>query len=179
MFIYSIKASTIMLAAVIGAAAIALAIIVIAAPEYTPQTTAAIAEANAEYHYDKVKTNEDRIAFLEQFGWKVDSEVTEEVTMKIPREFDRVMNTYNELQKKAGLDLSKYRGREVTRYSYNVTNYPGYEGKVTANVIVYKNRVIGGDVSSSDVEGFIGTFEYPTNLNDIKNNAEQSETAAE
>ena len=52
MFIYSIKASTIKLAAVIGAAAIALAIIVIAAPEYTPQTTAAIAEANAEYHYD-------------------------------------------------------------------------------------------------------------------------------
>jgi len=86
------------------------------------------------------------------------------VTMKIPREFDRVMSTYNELQKRQGLDLSKYRGREVTRYSYKITNYPGYEGSVTANVIVYKNRVIGGDVSSSDVQGFIGTFEYPRDL---------------
>ena len=81
--------------------------------------------------------------------------------MRIPAEFDKVMNTYNELQKRGGLDLSKYKGREVTRYSYNVRNYPDYDGTVTANVIVYKNRVIGGDVSSSDVSGFIGTFEYP------------------
>ena len=174
MFIYSIKASTIKLAAVIGAAAVALAVIVIAAPEYTPQTTAAIAEANAEYRYDKIKTNEDRIKFLDQFGWKVDSEPIEEVTMKIPREFDRVMNTYNELQKRQGLDLTKYKGREVTRYSYNVTNYPGYEGKVTANVIVYKSRVIGGDVSSSDVEGFIGTFEFPGKLGDATESTTKS-----
>jgi len=174
MFIYSIKASTIKLAAVIGAAAVALAVIVIAAPEYTPQTTAAIAEANAEYRYDKIKTNEDRIKFLDQFGWKVDSESIEEVTMKIPREFDRVMSTYNELQKRQGLDLTKYKGREVTRYSYNVTNYPGYEGKVTANVIVYKSRVIGGDVSSSDVEGFIGTFEFPGKLGDATESTTKS-----
>lgn len=166
MFIYSIKASTLKLAAVIGAAAVALGVIVFAAPEYKPDTTAAIAKANAEYHYDKIKTNEDRIGFLEQFGWKVDSEPVEEVTMKIPREFDRVMTTYNELQKRQGLDLSKYRGREVTRYSYNVTNFPDYNGKVTANVIVYKNRVIGGDVCSSDAEGFIGTFEYPKRIED-------------
>ena len=73
--------------------------------------------------------------------------------------------------------MSKYRGREVTRYSYNVTNYPGYEGKVTANVIVYKYRVIGGDVSSSDVEGFIGTFEFPKNINNIENNTAESDTA--
>ena len=174
MFIYSIKASTIKLAAVIGAAAVALAVIVIAAPEYTPQTTAAIAEANAEYRYDKIKTNEDRIKFLDQFGWKVDSEPIEEVTMKIPREFDRVMSTYNELQKRQGLDLTKYKGREVTRYSYNVTNYPGYEGKVTANVIVYKSRVIGGDVSSSDVEGFIGTFEFLGKLGDATESTTKS-----
>jgi len=96
------------------------------------------------------------------------------VTMKIPREFDRVMSTYNELQKRQGLDLTKYKGREVTRYSYNVTNYPGYEGKVTANVIVYKSRVIGGDVSSSDVEGFIGTFEFPGKLGDATESTTKS-----
>ncbi|MBQ8524652.1 MAG: DUF4830 domain-containing protein [Clostridia bacterium] len=172
MFICSIKASTLKLAAVITTAAVALGVVIWAAPEYTPKTTAAIAAANAEYHYDKIKTNEDRIVFLEQFGWKVDAEATEEVTMKIPREFDRVMSTYNELQKRQGLDLSKYKGREVTRYSYNVTNYPGYEGKVTASVIVYKSRVIGGDVSSSDVEGFIGTFEFPRNIEDMTGDGE-------
>ncbi len=161
MFVYNVKASTLKFIAVICAALISLTLIVLLVPEYTPRTTAAIARVNKEYTFDRIKTNEDRIKFLGQFGWKVDPEPTEEVTMKIPAEFDRVMSSYNELQKKEGLDLSKYRGREVTRYSYNVTNYPEYGGKVTASVIIYKHRVIGGDVSSSDVEGFIGTFEYP------------------
>ena len=175
MFIYSVKATTLKFTAVITAAVITLAALIFLIPEYSPKTTAAIAAVNAEYKYDKVRTNEDRVAFLEQFGWKVDEQPIEEVTMKIPSEFDKVMNTYNELQKRGGLDLSKYKGREVTRYSYNVTNYPNYEGKVTANVIVYKNRVVGGDVSSSDVAGFIGTFEYPA---DISNMTEEAETYA-
>ena len=161
MFVYNVKASTLKFIAVICAALISLTVIVMLVPEYSPKTTAAIARVNKEYKFDRIKTNEDRVNFLGQFGWKVDSEPIEEVTMKIPAEFDRVMNSYNELQKKEGLDLSKYRGREVTRYSYNVTNYPDYSGKVTASVIVYKHRVVGGDVSSSDVSGFIGTFEYP------------------
>ncbi len=171
MFIYSIKATTVKFAAVVTVAIISLTAVILLVPEYTPRTTAAIARANESYNYDKIKTNEDRVAFLSQFGWDVDVEPTEEVTMRIPAEFDKVMNTYNELQKRGGLDLSKYKGREVTRYSYNVRNYPDYDGSVTANVIVYKNRVIGGDVSSSDVSGFIGTFEYPHTSADIAESA--------
>ena len=166
MFIYSVKATTIKFVAVIGIAIVSLAAIILLVPEYTPRTTAAIAGTISKYNYDKIRSNDDRVAFLKQFGWEVDPQATEEVTMKIPAEFDKVMNTYNELQKKGGLDLSKYKGREVTRYSYNVKNYPDYSGTVVANVIVYKNRVIGGDVSSSDVKGFIGTFEYPSDLSD-------------
>ena len=161
MFVYNIKATTIKFIAVIGAAIISLAAIILLIPEYTPHTTAAIAKAVSEYKYDGIRTSDDAAEFLRQFGWEVDPQPTEEVTMRIPAEFDRVMNTYNELQKKGGLDLSKYRGREVVRYTFNVTNYPNYDGTVTANVIIYKKRVIGGDISSSDVSGFIGTFEYP------------------
>ena len=165
MFVCNIKANTLKFIGVIGIAIISLVVIILLIPEYTPKTTAAIASGTSEYNYEKIKTNDDRIKFLEQFGWTVDSEPTEEVTMRLPSEFDKVMNSYNELQKKGGLDLSKYKGKEVIRYTYNVTNYPGYEGKVLANVIVYKNRVIGGDISSSDVTGFIGTFEFPESGN--------------
>ncbi len=177
MFIYSIRASTIKLAAVIGAAAVALGVIVAAAPNYEVKTTAAIAAAKAEYRYDKVKTNDDRVAFLRQFGWETDGEVLEEVTMKIPREFDRIMTSYNEIQKQSGLDLSKYRGREVTRYTYAISNYPSYDGRVNANIIVYNSRVIGGDISSSDVSGFISTFEYPSEgaLTDSAENSSSTE----
>ncbi len=176
MFIYSVRAGTIKFAAVICAAVVALAALIILVPEYTPRTTAAIAEKTANYSFDKISSNEDRVAFLKQFGWETDGTVVEEVTMKIPAEFDKVMNTYNELQKKMGLDLSKYKGKEVTRYTYAITNYPNYDGTVYANVIVYKKRVVGGDVSSSDVEGFIGTFEFPADISDMKETEAAPET---
>ena len=79
-------------------------------------------------------------------------------TVTVPETFDKVFAAYNELQKEQGLNLSKYRGKEVTRYTFRVTNYEGYEGKVFANVLVYRNRVIGGDVCSADTSGFVHGF---------------------
>lgn len=112
-------------------------------------------------NYNKIKTNEDRIKFLEQFGWQVENEPEEEVTVKIPRTFDNVLTSYNNIQLHQGLDLTKYSGKEVSRYTYKVTNYPDYSGDVKANIIVYRNRVIGGDICSADVDGFIKDFSFP------------------
>jgi hypothetical protein len=84
---------------------------------------------------------------------------TREVT--IPAQFDKVFAGYNELQKSQGLDLSKYKKKTVTRHTFTVTDYEGYEGTVYANVLVYRNRVIGGDICSADVSGFIHGFEKP------------------
>ncbi len=159
MFICTVRANTLKFFGVIAASLVVLCAIVLTIPEYTPVSTKAVAAEAAKYHYDKIKTNEDRVKFLAQFGWEVEPEPSEEVTIKIPAEFDKVMNSYNELQRNQGLDLSKYRSREVQRFTYKVTNYPDYSGTVMANVIVYKNRVIGGDLCSSDVRGFICGFD--------------------
>ena len=37
---------------------------------------------------------------------------------------------YNEIQKQQGLDLSKYRRKNATRYTMEITNYGEYNGKV-------------------------------------------------
>ena len=79
----------------------------------------------------------------------------------MPSEFDRVFASYNEIQKRQGLDLTKYAGRKVMRYTYEITNYEGEEGKVYANILVYRNKVIGGDICSARVDGFIHGFEKP------------------
>ena len=110
-------------------------------------------------NYEKIRDNEDRVEFLSQFGWEVTGEPLETVEVTIPAEFDTVFAGYNEIQKTQGLDLAKYKKKTVTRYTYEVTNYPGYTGTVHANVIVYRNRVIGGDICTADVKGFIHGFE--------------------
>ena len=45
------------------------------------------------------------------------------------------------------------------RYTYEITNYPDYKGTVYANLIVYRDRIIGGDICTADVNGFIHGFE--------------------
>ncbi len=161
MFVYTVRANSLKFFSILGTALILLISLIVFIPDYTPMTTSAIAAANSKINFERVKTNEDRIEFLSQYGWEVNGDPVDEAKVTIPSDFDKVLNSYNELQKQQGLDLTKYRGKEVTRYTYEVTNYPGYDGKVFANVIVYKSRVIGGDICSSDVSGFIGTFAFP------------------
>lgn len=112
------------------------------------------ASSSGEINYSGVKDNEARVSFIESFGLRVDSEPIEEDNFTMPDNFDRVILGYNELQKKQGLDLSKYAKKKVTRYTYNVTNYD-YDGEVYANLFIYRGKVIACDVSSASPDGFV------------------------
>lgn len=157
MFVYSIRATTIKFFGVICVALAALITLIAFVPTYVA-SSAQTGTVEGEISYDKVKSVEDAQKFLAQFGWEVDAATAKTVQVTMPAEFDKVFVGYNELQKRQGLDLSKYRNREVTRYTFTVTNYKGYEGTVLANVLVYRNRVIGGDICSADVTGFVVGF---------------------
>ena len=160
MFVYSLRATTVKLVGVICVALTVLITLIAFVPTYTISTQPGnLVDAPVSYSYDKVRSAEDAASFLSQFGWTVTAEPTEVKTVTIPSEFDKVFSAYNELQKEQGLNLSKYKGKEVTRYTFSVTNYPDYTGTVYANVLVCRNRVIGGDVCSADITGFIHGFE--------------------
>ena len=150
MFIYSVRASTLKFAAfLILTAVFLLGITAFAGEELTP--TASI---NGSVDYSGVSTNEERVAFIERFGIKVEQTPKEERSFPIPENFDRVILGYNELQKKQGLDLSRYVKKRVTRYTYRVTNHMS-EGEVYANLFIYRGRVVAADISSLDPEGFV------------------------
>jgi len=159
MFIYSLRANTIKLVGVICVALTVLITLIAFVPTYAvPPDTATDADGEISYRYDKVKTASDAVEFLAQFGWEVNAEPIETKTVTVPSEFDKVFSAYNEIQKTHGLNLNKFKGKDVTRYTFAVTNYPGYEGTVYANVLIYRNRVIGGDVCSADASGFVHGF---------------------
>lgn len=161
MFVYSFKASTLKFAGIAALSLVLLIVLIAIIPNIGSSSAAKDAKAemaSAAINYDKIKTNEDRIAFLAQFGWEVEPQPAEEATVTIPSEFDRVFVSYNELQKRQGLDLSRYKRKEMTRYTYIVKNYPDYDGVVYANLLVYRGRVVGGDICSADVNGFLHGF---------------------
>ncbi len=104
---------------------------------------------------------EERLYFVSQFGWAVNEEPAEVREIVIPDEFDAVYENYNKIQKEQGLDLEPFKGKRVKRWTYIITNYPGYsEGDdcVRINLLVFDGRVVGGDVCSVELDGFMHTF---------------------
>lgn len=108
-----------------------------------------------------VKTNEERVNFLKALGWEVSDEPIEEQIITIPKEFDDVYTQYNDFQKSQGFDLTEYAGLEATRYTYEVKNHPDTTEKVVADIIVYRNKIIAGDIQSTAMDGFMAGLEFP------------------
>ena len=105
--------------------------------------------------------NDDRVRFLNGFGWEVTASPTESSQVRIPEKASEVFDRYNELQKSQGYDLSRYAGQTVMRYVYKVNNYPGATEPVYATLLISKNQVIGGDVTDTAAKGVIRGFKMP------------------
>ena len=106
-------------------------------------------------------TNDGRVKFLTDFGWDVTVSPTESGQVKIPESASDVFTRYNALQKSQGYDLSQYAGKTVMRYVYKINNYPGATDPVYATVLVYKDQIIGGDVTDTSAKGVIRGFRIP------------------
>ncbi len=102
--------------------------------------------------------NEERVKFLQDLGWQTAASPVESSRVKIPKENSEVFTRYNNLQKSQGYDLSQYAGKNVMRYVYKITNYPGATEPVYATLLVYKNQVIGGDITDTAAKGKIQGF---------------------
>ena len=98
-------------------------------------------------------TNDARVKFLTDLGWDVTASPAEAAEVKIPRDADEVFDRYNELQKSQGYDLSKYAGKKVMRYVYKINNYPDAKEPVYATLLVYKDKIIGGDITDTTPGG--------------------------
>lgn len=107
-------------------------------------------------------TNEDRVAFLQSFGWQVTQTPAETQEVRIPEEFNDVFTRYNQLQQSQGFDLSKQAGKAAKRYVYTITNYPDGASDYRATVLVHKNKIIGGDITGTANGGKMHGFTMPT-----------------
>lgn len=102
-------------------------------------------------------TNQERVTFLTSFGWEVVNEPVEMREVMIPKSFNDVYTTYNNMQKTQGFDLKPYAGYNCMQYKYQISNYPS-EKEIYATLLVYDAKVIGGDLACADVDGFMRGF---------------------
>ncbi len=108
-----------------------------------------------------VRSNQDRIDYLSAYGWQVSDEPTATQELLIPEEMDDSYTEYLSLQNSQGFDLQKYSGKRVKRYTYEVLNYPTGETGVQANLLICKNTVVGGEVLSPRLDGFLHGLAMP------------------
>ena len=162
MFIYTLKfdKKKAVFAVIIAALIIIGIILLVGANERKNAGAAASPRAENEAVENRkaivnVRNEKNRVAYLAQYGWEVESPALSEDTVVIPRSFSQVFETYNALQKAQGFDLSEYCGTEVTLYTSRVLNDEYAGDDVLAELYVSNGCVIGGDVHSTALDGFM------------------------
>ncbi len=95
----------------------------------------------------KVSTNAERCEYIKELGYNIDETAISVKEIIIPQSFSDVYTRYNSLQKRAGFDLTPFKGEKATVYTYGIN-----EERVV-NIIISDNKVIGGDVSSVKIDG--------------------------
>ena len=150
MFVFTAKVSKTKIAAIVT---VVVAVVVAAA--------VLLASKSGQPAAKEADTNEKRIAFLAGFGWEVGTQPVRTQTVLVPEKDSEVFSRYNDLQKSQGYDLTDYAGKTVTRYVYEILNYPDAEAPVYATVFVYEGRIVGGDVTNSAPDGAMHGFAKP------------------
>ena len=148
MFVYSLRASTLKFFAVMVLAVVSVVCLALFVPAYGE-----VAEAGTTV-YEGIRTDSDRLALLSRHGYTVKEEPIEVASFTLPEEFDRALTAYNELQKEQGLDLTRYKKKTLTRYTYELQS-DGGTGTVYVNLILFHDRVVAADVCSADPTGFV------------------------
>lgn len=106
--------------------------------------------------------NAARLAYLRELGWEVAEEPLTTLQFLLPQELTGDHAAYNALQRTQGFDLEPCCGKQVIRYTYAVTNYPGQPDGVQLNLYLCEDLPVAGDVVCTGAEGFQDTLVFPT-----------------
>lgn len=96
-----------------------------------------------------------RKEYLENLGYTVDESFTEEMKIIVlPISFSKVYLNYNELQKRNGFNLEKYKGFETTQYTIKVFDETKRDD-LYAHILLHNGRLIGGDIATTAIDGYM------------------------
>ena len=105
--------------------------------------------------------NSERVAYLRSFGWEIKEEPVETLQFILPKQLEEPYLSYNQLQLSQGFDLSPHCGKQLSRYTYTVTNYPKHPKGVQINLMVCEGIPVAGDIFCSGADGFQSPLLFP------------------
>lgn len=82
-------------------------------------------------------------------------------TFSFPRPWATPGGDYAAMQAEQGLPFADFTGQPIRRYTFRITNYPGMDGGVQANLYLCGDTLIGGDVVATGKGGFQHGLAYP------------------
>ena len=106
-------------------------------------------------------SNEDRVGYLQSLGWEISPEPVETLQFLLPDRLAEPYLSYNKLQAAQGFDLSACCGKQLSRYTYSVSNYPNRSEGVQLNLYICEDRPVAGDIFCAGADGFQDTLAYP------------------
>ena len=99
--------------------------------------------------------NEDRLYYLREQGLEAVEEPISIQKIRLPEEFPPVLEEYARLQREQGFELERYRGEEITVYTYELRG--DTDGVLLfASLYQYRGRIVAGDVHSPALGGYMG-----------------------
>ena len=109
-----------------------------------------------------VATQEQQLAFLASLGWTANATPVETLDLQLPQQWDGEWSAYVTLQNDQSLPFADFAGKQVRRYTYALTNYPGIDKGVQANLYICEGQLIGGDIMSLGETSFQAGLTFPS-----------------
>ena len=104
------------------------------------------------------ETEQQRISYIESFGWDAGITRVDVKEIRIPVDFDEVYEEYNDIQRQQGFDLRRYRAHSVRQYTYEISRTDDDPVPMLAHLLVENGVIIGADITSAQAGGFTGAL---------------------
>ena len=95
------------------------------------------------YSFFDGSTHQKRMEFFSLIGVKVNETAVAVKETVIPQEIKGNALKYNQIQQKAGFDLSKFCGKAATVYSYTLSK----NSQRVVSIVVVDGKIIAGDIT--------------------------------
>ena len=140
MFVITVNRKKITKIALVAVCVVAVGAAGIKARSFFEKDSAAAAPARKT----KLVTTQEMADYIAQKGFTADMQTAQVTEVQIPKKFDDSFNSFNEkIKQNDGLNLEKYKGEKVNKWTFDIIGYDDSNTKAVAVLLIRREKLIG------------------------------------